>query len=91
MKILVWTIDHTSIPIDNWLQYDATNRELYGLPMTGDVGSTKYQVVIYRIAMRFICLFFFFSNLHSIILFTELNNVSMNLHFELDAYKFDSC
>ncbi|KAK7593099.1 hypothetical protein V9T40_007851 [Parthenolecanium corni] len=44
LKIQVWTIDHTSIPNDNWLQYDATNRELYGLPMTGDVGSTKYQV-----------------------------------------------
>lgn len=38
-------MDNAPIPPGNWLQFDSTNQEFYGLPMASDVGSVKYQLV----------------------------------------------
>lgn len=44
-KLSLWTMDSMSLPKDNWLQFDEKNREIYGLPMTRDVGVSKYRLV----------------------------------------------
>ncbi|XP_065199578.1 dystroglycan 1-like [Planococcus citri] len=45
LKLNVYTMDNQPINADNWLQFDTTNQEFYGLPMSNNVGSVKYQLV----------------------------------------------
>ncbi|XP_065206685.1 dystroglycan 1-like [Planococcus citri] len=45
LKLNVYTVDNQPISADNWLQFDTTNQEFYGLPMSNNVGSVKYQLV----------------------------------------------
>ncbi|KAL7286124.1 hypothetical protein TKK_0019638 [Trichogramma kaykai] len=46
MKATLLTASRTEIPSSDWLQFDSSNQEFYGVPMDQDVGQKTYQLVV---------------------------------------------
>ncbi|KAL1463302.1 hypothetical protein WDU94_015065 [Cyamophila willieti] len=45
LRLHLMTMDRTTIPPNNWLQFDAKNQEFYGIPQLSDEGRKEYQLV----------------------------------------------
>uniref|UniRef100_A0A8D8VFS9 Dystroglycan 1 n=1 Tax=Cacopsylla melanoneura TaxID=428564 RepID=A0A8D8VFS9_9HEMI len=45
LRLHLKTMDRTTIPPNNWLQFDVKNQEFYGIPQLSDEGRKEYQLV----------------------------------------------
>lgn len=46
MKASLLTANRTEIPSWDWLQFDSSNQEFYGVPLKQDTGRKTYQLVV---------------------------------------------
>ena len=72
MKASLLTGNRTEIPPWDWLQFDSSNQEFYGVPLKQDVGSKPYQLIVKDREGKEKCLDQRFHSLSCLLLFFQI-------------------